>query len=235
MDEGPVPAPAMLRPGVARCRSMTSLICCSVSAWLSSAVTATGFACRLSEAFRAVTAMSRRPPPSSAVVSCATACAENMAQSESVAVDSNKPLLRILVSLSYLLEGILLLLTASFRLEDAIAFLIWPASWLHPARTNNEASVAHGNEERDYCRRCSCPIINESCSQLSAESRSKIGVSINVNDLSDRTIDVHAFIPPAARTAQSVDSPSKSEKSELQSLMRTSYAVFCLKTKTQQI
>src|SRR3546814_20249813 len=96
-----------------------------------------------------------------------------------------------------------------FRLEDAIAFLIWPASWLHPARTNNEASVAHGNEERDYCRRCSCPIINESCSQLSAESRRKIGVSINVNDLSDRTIDVHAFIPPAARDAQRVDSPSE--------------------------
>src|SRR3546814_1131373 len=160
----------------------------------SSAVTATGFACRLSEAFRAVTAMSRRPPPSSAVVSCATACAENMAQSESVAVDSNKPLLRILVSLSYLLEGILLLLTASFRLEDAIAFLIWPASWLHPARTNNEASVAHGNEERDYCRRCSCPIINESCSQLSAESRSR----------------------------------SEAHTSVLQSLMRHSYAVYCL-------
>src|SRR3546814_10304303 len=100
-----------------------------------------------------------------------------MAQSDSVALYINKPVLRILVSLSYLLEGILLLLTASFRLEDAIAFLIWPASWLHPARTNNEASVAHGNEERDYCRRCSCPIIHESCSQLSAESRSQIGRS----------------------------------------------------------
>src|SRR3546814_1963439 len=117
-----------------------------------------------------------------------------------------------------------------------LAFLIWPASWLHPARTNNEASVAHGNEERDYCRRCSCPIINESCSQLSAESRSKIGVSINVNDLSDRTIDVHAFITPAARDAHSVDSPyapmrSEEHTAELQSLMRISYAVFCLKKK----
>src|SRR3546814_18791288 len=122
-----------------------------------------------------------------------------MAQSDSVALYINKPVLRILVSLIYLLEGILLLLTASFRLEDAIAFLIWPARWLHPARTNNEASVAHGNEERDYCRRCSCPIINESCYQLSAESRSKTGVLVHVNALSDRTIDAHAVIHPTAR------------------------------------
>src|SRR3546814_17747563 len=113
-----------------------------------------------------------------------------MAQSDSVALYINKPVLRILVSLIYLLEGILLLLTASFRLEDVIAFLIGPASWLHPARTNNEASVAHGNEERDYCRRCSCPIINESCSKLSAESRSKTAVSSNVNELTNRNIDV---------------------------------------------